>query len=180
MDAEMIRAASIKKGNKPESVQFKQLSMLELNTSFAENSINGIICFGNTLVHLNALEEVSEFLQQSKTVLKSNGKLLLQIVNYDKIIEKNITQLPLIENDTITFERYYSYRKLENKIDFNTRLTVKSTQQLIENSIALLPLLKKELAQLLNNAGFKHCNYYGNFNEEPYTIDSSALIVEAW
>ncbi len=180
MDAEMIRAASIKKGNKPESVQFKQLSMLELNTSFAENSINGIICFGNTLVHLNTLEEMSEFLQQSKTVLKSNGKLLLQIVNYDKIIEKNITQLPLIENDTITFERYYSYRKLENKIDFNTRLTVKSTQQLIENSIALLPLLKKELAQLLNNAGFKHCNYYGNFNEEPYTIDSPALIVEAW
>ena len=180
MDAEMIRAASIKKGNKPESVQFKQLSMLELNTSFAENSINGIICFGNTLVHLNALEEVSEFLQQSKTVLKSNGKLLLQIVNYDKIIEKNITQLPLIENDTITFERYYSYRKLENKIDFNTRLTVKSTQQLIENGIALLPLLKKELAQLLNNAGFKHCNYYGNFNEEPYTIDGPALIVEAW
>ncbi|HMQ44461.1 MAG TPA: class I SAM-dependent methyltransferase [Mariniflexile sp.] len=180
MDAEMIRAASIKKGNKPESVQFKQLSMLELNTSFAENSINGIICFGNTLVHLNTLEEMSEFLQQSKTVLKSNGKLLLQIVNYDKIIEKNITQLPLIENDTITFERYYSYRKLENKIDFNTRLTVKSTQQLIENSIALLPLLKKELAQLLNNVGFKHCNYYGNFNEEPYTIDSPALIVEAW
>lgn len=180
MDAEMIRAASIKKGNKPESVQFKQLSMLELNTSFAENSINGIICFGNTLVHLNTLEEMSEFLQQSKTVLKSNGKLLLQIVNYDKIIEKNITQLPLIENDTITFERYYSYRKLENKIDFNTRLTVKSTQQLIENGIALLPLLKKELAQLLNNAGFKHCNYYGNFNEEPYTIDSPALIVEAW
>ncbi len=180
MDAEMIRAASIKKGNKPESVQFKQLSMLELNTSFAENSINGIICFGNTLVHLNTLEEMSEFLQQSKTVLKSNVKLLLQIVNYDKIIEKNITQLPLIENDTITFERYYSYRKLENKIDFNTRLTVKSTQQLIENSIALLPLLKKELAQLLNNAGFKHCNYYGNFNEEPYTIDGPALIVEAW
>ncbi|MCB0448880.1 MAG: class I SAM-dependent methyltransferase [Confluentibacter sp.] len=180
MDAEMIRAASIKKGNKPESVQFKQLSMLELNTSFAENSINGIICFGNTLVHLNTLEEMSEFLQQSKTVLKSNGKLLLQIVNYDKIIEKNITQLPLIENDTITFERYYSYRKLENKIDFNTRLTVKSTQQLIENGIALLPLLKKELAQLLNNAGFKHCNYYGNFNEEPYTIDGPALIVEAW
>ncbi|HMR17630.1 MAG TPA: methyltransferase domain-containing protein [Mariniflexile sp.] len=180
MDAEMIRAASIKKGNKPESVQFKQLSMLELNTSFAENSINGIICFGNTLVHLNTLEEMSEFLQQSKTVLKSNGKLLLQIVNYDKIIEKNITQLPLIEYDTITFERYYSYRKLENKIDFNTRLTVKSTQQLIENGIALLPLLKKELAQLLNNAGFKHCNYYGNFNEEPYTIDSPALIVEAW
>ena len=70
--------------------------------------------------------------------------------------------------------------KTENKIDFNTRLIVKSTQQIIENSIELLPLLKEELALLLNKAGFKNCNYYGNFNKETYAIDSPALIIEAW
>jgi len=180
MDAEMVRAALKKQKDKSKSIQFQQVSMLKLDTFIDKNSVGGIICFGNTLVHLNSLDEIANFLQQSKAVLKSNGKLLLQIVNYDKIIEKNMKQLPLIENDEIIFERYYHYRKSENKIDFNTRLTVKSTQEIIENRIELLPLLKKELALLLNKAGFDNCNYYGNFKSEPYTINSPALIIEAW
>ena len=180
MDAEMIRAASKKTENISKNIDFKQISMLEMVPFIDKNSVEGIICFGNTLVHLNSLDEIADFLQQSKTVLNSNGKLLLQIVNYDKILGKNIKQLPIIENDEIIFERKYEYRKSENKIDFNTRLTVKSTQQIIENSIELLPVLKNELAILLKNAGFNTCNYYGNFNQELYTMDSPALIVEAW
>ncbi|SFS33775.1 class I SAM-dependent methyltransferase [Lutibacter maritimus] len=180
MDAEMIRAASKKKLDKSKSIQFQQVSMLDLEAFLDENSADGIICFGNTLVHLNSLDEIANFLKQSKGLLKTNGKLLLQIVNYDRIIEKNIKQLPLIENDEIIFERNYSYRKSVNKIDFNTRLTVKATQQIIENSIELLPLLKNELTLLLNNAGFNHCNYYGNFNMESFSIDSPALIIQAW
>ncbi len=180
MDAEMIHAALKRMDEESTSINFKQKSMLELDTFIDNNAVGGIICFGNTLVHLNSLDEIAYFLQQSKATLKSNGKLLLQIVNYDKIIEKNIKQLPLIENDEIIFERNYFYRKSENKIYFNTRLTVKSTQQMIENSIKLLPVLKKEIALLLNKAGFNNCNYYGNFNMELYAIDSTALIVEAW
>ena len=180
MDAEMIRAASIKKGTNTEAIQFLQLSMLKLDASIDKNSVDGIVCFGNTLVHLNSLDEIADFLQQSKTALKPNKKLLVQIVNYDKILTKDIKQLPLLENDEIVFYRNYYYRKLENKINFNTRLMVKSTQQIIENSIELLPLLKKEIALLLNEAGFNNCNFYGNFNQESYTIDSPALIIEAW
>jgi len=180
MDAEMIRVALKNMVAASKSLHFQQLSMLKLDAFIDEKSLDSIICFGNTLVHLNSLNEIANFLQQSKAILKSNGKLLLQIVNYNRIIEKNIKQLPLIENDEIIFERNYFYRKTENKIDFNTRLTVKSTQQIIENSIELLPLLKEELALLLNKAGFKNCNYYGNFNKETYAIDSPALIIEAW
>jgi len=180
MDAEMIRVASKTIESTSKSIQFQQTSMLKLNAFIDKNTLDGIICFGNTLVHLNSLDEIADFLQQSKAVLKSNGKLLFQIVNYDKIIEKNIKQLPIIKNDEIIFERNYYYRKSENKIDFNTRLTVKLPQQIIENSIELLPVLKNELAILLKNAGFNNCNYYGNFNQESYSIDSPALIIEAW
>ena len=166
MDAEMIRVASKTIESTSKSIQFQQTSMLKLNAFIDKNTLDGIICFGNTLVHLNSLDEIADFLQQSKAFLKSNGKLLFQIVNYDKIIEKNIKQLPIIKNDEIIFERNYYYRKSENKIDFNTRLTVKLPQQIIENSIELLPVLKNELAILLKNAGFNNCNYYGNFNQE--------------
>ncbi|RXP44546.1 class I SAM-dependent methyltransferase [Lutibacter sp. HS1-25] len=180
MDAEMIRVALKQKGDQLKSIEFKQISMLKLAATFDKSALDGIVCFGNTLVHLNSLDEIADFLQQAKHVVKPAGKLLLQIVNYDKIIEQNIKELPLVANDEITFERNYIYHKSENKMDFNTRLTVKSTDEIIENSIELLPVLKKELALLLKTAGFNNCNYYGNFNQELYTVDSMALIVEAW
>ncbi|MFB9057790.1 class I SAM-dependent methyltransferase [Mariniflexile ostreae] len=180
LDAEMIRTALHNTENKSHAIDFQHIGMLKLHTIVDKHTIDGIICFGNTLVHLSTLEEVTDFLKQSKAALKANGKLLLQIVNYDKVLAKNIQQLPLIENEDIIFERHYGYRPLEHKMDFNTRLTVKSTQQIIENSIELLPLLKEDLAHLLNKAGFNNCNYYGNFNQEQYTLDSPALIIEAW
>ncbi|MCL7765418.1 class I SAM-dependent methyltransferase [Polaribacter sp. Z014] len=180
MDAEMIQTALKNKKSNSDTIQFEQLSMLELDTSIDKNSINGIICFGNTLVHLNSIIEINDFLEQAKTALTFDGKLLLQIVNYDRIIAKNIKELPRIENDEIIFERSYRYRKPQNKIDFNTRLTVKTTQQIIENSIELLPLLKKDMALLLEKAGFKHSNFYGNFNKDPHSVESPALVVEAW
>ncbi|WP_372755020.1 class I SAM-dependent methyltransferase [Mariniflexile sp.] len=180
MDFEMIQAALRNTKSTLNTIQFQQLSMLDLNTIKDKNTIDGIICFGNTLVHLSSFDAVVDFLKQARVILKSSGKLLLQIVNYDKVLSKNITQLPLIDNEDIVFERYYSYRKSENKIDFNTRLTVKTTQELIENSISLLPLLQDQLADLLKNADFNNCNFFGNFNQVAYDLDSPALIIEAW
>ena len=180
MDAEMIQSALNKSKKIPKPINFKQISMLNLTDIVPNNSVDGIICFGNTLVHLDSLEEIAHFLKQSKKVLKLNGKLLAQIVNYDRILSKNITQLPFIDNNEIQFERNYKYLKEENRIEFNTCLIVKSTQQKIENSIKLLPVLKQELALLFNNAGFNNLNFYGNFSQDPHSIDSPALIVEAW
>ncbi|SDW91632.1 Methyltransferase domain-containing protein [Lutibacter oricola] len=179
LDAEMIQSALKNNVETTNFLHFEKLSMLELTSSITENSIDGIICFGNTLVHLNSLNEIEKFLMQAKSVLKPNGKLLLQIVNYNRILSKNVKQLPLINNDEILFERNYNYKKAENKIDFNTKLTVKSTQQLIKNSIELLPILKEELAFLMNKVGFNNCNFYGSFKQETYSVESPALVVEA-
>jgi 2-polyprenyl-3-methyl-5-hydroxy-6-metoxy-1,4-benzoquinol methylase len=180
LDAEMIQYALNQQDRKLNSLQFHQLSMLELNQKFDKNSFDGIICFGNTLVHLNSLDQVMDFLKQAKSILKSDGKLLIQLVNYDRILSKQIKELPLIENDEILFERKYHYNTETNSIDFNTILTVKSTHQQIRNSVVLLPILKSALEQLLKKAGFQNSNFFGNFKGEMYDLDSPALIVEAW
>ncbi|WP_086477696.1 class I SAM-dependent methyltransferase [Arenibacter amylolyticus] len=180
LDPEMIRAALNRKEKASKSIQFRQINMLTLDQLINDGPFDGVVCFGNTLVHLSSMDEISLFLQQVKSNLTPGGRLLLQIVNYDKILGKNIQQLPTIDNDEIIFERSYGYRESENRIDFHTRLTIKRTQEIIKNRIELLPLLKSELTTLLNEAGLAHHNYYGNFNGDPHSIDSPATIVEAW
>jgi len=109
--------------------------------------------------------------------LKKKSFLLIQILNYDYILDKNIISLPFIENDEIIFER--SYSNLDSGlINFNTSLTVKKENNVIKNSIKLYPIRKKELESYLKKAGFKAIEYYSGFDKSKLKTDSLALIIK--
>lgn len=180
LDDEMIAMAKFNAKKTNTNLRFLQMNMMELDSNFDAESIDGIVCFGNTLAHLSSLKQVSDFLKKTRKVLKPGGKLLIQTVNYDRILINQITQLPLIENNEIKFERFYSFRLLTKLIDFYTTLTVKSTGKQIKNKIVLMPILYAELKRLLQENGFTNYQFYGDFNREIFTVESPALIVEAW
>ncbi|NOU60744.1 class I SAM-dependent methyltransferase [Marinifilum caeruleilacunae] len=179
LDKGMIDQA-IEKGKNMKHLSFCLQNMLELETAFGKEAFDTIACFGNTLVHLNSEEEILLFFKNAKSVLKEEGKLLFQIINYDRIIDQNINHLPTIENDTIRFERNYTYHPEKGKVDFETILTIKESNSKIKNCIELMAIKKSTLTQMLQNAGFNHISFYGNFKREPLTENSMPLIVEAY
>ncbi|WP_321281399.1 class I SAM-dependent methyltransferase [Marinifilum fragile] len=179
LDKGMIDKA-ITKGKNYKNLEFHLQNMLELDTAFESNSFDIIACFGNTLVHLNSNEEVLQFFRNAKAVLKKDGKLLFQIINYDRIIDQKIDHLPTIENDVIKFERNYKYHSSLGKVDFETILSIKENDNSIQNCIALLALRKSKIEELLHKAGFSNISFFGNFKRENLTENSMPLIVEAY
>ncbi|WP_321298486.1 class I SAM-dependent methyltransferase [Marinifilum fragile] len=179
LDKGMIDQA-IRKGKNYKNLEFHLQNMLELDTAFESNSFDIIACFGNTLVHLNSDDEVLQFFQNAKAVLKKDGKLLFQIINYDRIIDQKIDHLPTIENDVIKFERNYKYHPSQEKVDFETILSIKENKNSIRNCIALLALRKSKVEELLQKAGFTNISFFGNFKRENLTENSMPLIVEAY
>jgi SAM-dependent methyltransferase len=153
--------------------------MREIKRYFAAPDFDAVLCFGNTLVHLSGLPEIESFCKQVRAVLKDKGRFLLQILNYDHILDHNIRKLPLIENNIIVFERYYKYDDINNLIEFRTVLTVKESKKIIENTILLYPLRKQELNKALKKAGFTRVLYYGDFDKRELKEDSLPLVVEA-
>jgi len=180
LDKSMIEKATNKLDNTTNNLQFKQLNMLNIEPEFGKQVFNGIVCFGNTLVHLDNASEILLFFKQSNQVLKPGGKLLLQIINYDRIIDKNIVGLPTIENDHVKFVRDYHYEANSNKIIFKTLLTIKKEGREIENVLPLYPIRKDDLLKLLKDAGFKHIDFYGNFKREQLQENSIPLLVECY
>ncbi|WP_421919046.1 class I SAM-dependent methyltransferase [Marinifilum sp.] len=178
LDKGMIDQA-IAKGKKFKNLDFHLQNMLELESAFGANSFDIIACFGNTLVHLNSYEEVLQFFRNAKSVLKKDGKLLFQIINYDRIIDQNIDHLPTIENGIIKFERKYKYHSSLGKVDFETTLSIKESNQCIQNCIALLALRKSKIEKLLRKEGFTNISFFGNFKRENHIENSLPLIVEA-
>ncbi|MDD4663858.1 MAG: class I SAM-dependent methyltransferase [Caldisericia bacterium] len=159
--------------------EFYYLNMLSILERFGDSSFDGILCYGNTLVHLDSDGQVLDFFTQCRKVLKPGGKLLFQILNYDWIINKKITALPVDENEFIRFERSYAFPEHSDKIEFKTKLLIKENQRVIENSIPLYPLNSKKVKALLLQSGFTDFSFFGDYHRTPFASDSEILVVES-
>jgi glycine/sarcosine N-methyltransferase len=178
-DDEMLKLAEGKAGSKHPNLSLHPYGMLDLERMYEAGWFDAVLCFGNTLVHLASEEEVLKFLKQARTVLKPGGKLLMQIINYDRIFRESIRGLPTIENEQIRFVRNYHYPANEAIIDFETILTVKSSGQEIRNSIKLFPISRKVLEEMLVRAGFTDIEFFGNFKRDALQEESIPLVLEA-
>ena len=175
-DAQMIEMAQNTKTEDTMFPVFEQLDMRLIAERYPENYFNTVICFGNTLVHLLTDEDILTFLNSAYKVLAPEGKLTIQILNYQYILDNQIKSLPLIDNEHIRFERNYEFEKGSELISFITKLTVKSTGEEIGNSVKLYAIRKNEIHKFLEESGFKSIEYFGNFNGEPLQENSLPLI----
>lgn len=157
-------------------IDARVLNMLDIDK--IDKKFDLIYCIGNSLVHLENDEEILEFLIKSSNLLNDNGKLVLQIINYNRILDKDIKKLPIIEGDNLKFYRFYENIEDKNKISFNTRLEVNNN--IYENSEMLYPIRSENLIKLLEKAGFSDIKIFGSFKKEEYEKDNSyALVIKA-
>lgn len=176
-DAEMVQIARKTKQEDSMFPVFEQLDMRQIDERFPESYFDTVICFGNTLVHLLSNDDIRKFIRSAFKVLLPEGKLTIQILNYQYILENQIKSLPTINNEHISFERNYEFESGSELIDFNTKLTVKSTGQEIKNSTKLYAIRQNKLQELLTEVGFSSIEFFGSFNRESLTANSLPLIL---
>lgn len=159
------------------NLNFKVGDLVDELTNIEENKHDGIICFGNTLVHLASVDRIKEFIDHSARILKSGGKLMLQIVNYDRVLKDSVDLLPTLNTDNYEFIRKYNHRP-DGLIDFETVLSAKFTCEQTVNNVLLFPLQKEKLEEILTPY-FSEVMFYGDFKKSPLVGDSFHLVVEA-
>ncbi|MCY1722865.1 class I SAM-dependent methyltransferase [Prolixibacteraceae bacterium Z1-6] len=158
-------------------LQFRQGNMLELATDFRKEQFDAVLCFGNTLVHLQSEEGVEHMLNGVNNVLKPGGHFLLQILNYDYILGEKVSELPLIETENIRFIRNYKFQNNSALIRFQTDLQIKAEDTTVSNQTTLLALKSSKLTELLERAGFKNIQLYANFKQETFGGAHLPLVV---
>lgn len=107
---------------------------------------DGIYCIGNTLVHLDNVQEITDFIQRSFKKLKKNGKFIVQIVNYEKVLNQKKFIFPVIKKEHFSFKRDYAIER--NKVLFT--VTLNTSGEEFSNSIELYPITKKKLTSHIN------------------------------
>ena len=129
--AEFIRSKTNRRALRL-SVQTKSMEQI----AEFPNSFDGIICIGNTLPHLPDEKKMEHFLNQCHQKLNQNGRLILQTVNYDKVLSTDDFSFPVIQKDNFSFTR--RYEKVNDHIYFTSILSV--NEESTENTIPLYPI----------------------------------------
>ena len=164
---------------KSSEVSWKQGDMREIDQIYQREIFEGIICFGNTLVHLSNKKDIEIFLRKAYDLLHKDGIIAIQIINYSRIINQEIDHLPTIENDKIQFIRNYTASRNPRNIEFHTKLTIKGTNEIIENKINLFPIFPEELIELMHKIGFTDIREFSDFSKKKFYADSIPYIMAA-
>lgn len=174
-DATMI---SLARANHPmPNIKYDIMDMRLLAEKFFSENFDAVLCLGNTLVHVEPLSAINKMLEDISFILAKNGRLMLQILNYDRILDQQITSLPDIDTEQVLFTRGYSWES--KRLMFNTSLRIKANGEEFKNSIPLYPLRRQALQTMLEDAGFGKQSYFGGFHGEAYNSDAALTIVVA-
>lgn len=166
------------------------MNLKDLEKTIQPNQMfNLIYCIGNTLPHVNEKEAI-EFIKTCINHLPSGGRLVLQFVNYEKaLLQLNtapvLTFPPLKFGENMQFERRYQLISDavlgEANILFEACFAngeEKGPEKKALGETKLLGITKNMIESWLVQLDCSNYRFYGDFDRNPYTIESPALIVE--
>lgn len=176
LNSQMVRKAEEKR---PQALnlEFVVGSLMDVESLYQGLMFDGIICVGNTLVHLSDQEAIGAFFDQTHGLLKPGGKLVVQMVNYDNIMEYKPVSLPVINTKDYLFERRYEYTA-SGHVRFITSLFDLEHGNVSKDSTLLLPCAKSFLENELKGR-FRQIGFFGSFDGAPWHDKTFHTIVVA-
>ena len=166
------------------SIEYKKLDMRDLDLFYSKPYFSGVYSLGTVLVHLSNEQEISTMIKKINRVMHKGGNLVVQIVNYDRVLDNKVDSLPTITNEEagVEFIRHYE-TMADGRINFRTELIVNKgtdAEEVYENSVPLYPLRSREFVGLLEDNGFAEIETFGNFKGAEFEPDQSfPLIIRA-
>jgi glycine/sarcosine N-methyltransferase len=145
---------------------------------------DGAICLGNTLPHLTDRPALERLVAGLRVLLRRGAPLVLQVLNYDRILDQRQRFLPLTfrhddgEDGETVFLRLMAPRAdgtviftpstLRYRPDGDPPLELVATR-----NVRLRGWRRRELEEVLGEGGFRDCTAYGTVGDVPYVPGES-------
>ncbi len=164
----------------PEPPVFLTGDMMNLAKTVPARGFDLVTCVGNTLVHLPGLAAIGRFLRQAHARLRPGGALVVQVINYDRVLRLRPPGLPPIDNKKIHFARMYRYDEEPGRIAFHTTLRIKADGTTLRHRVLLFPATRRDLLDLVRQAGFVRPACYADPGQTPWRPSSYPLYLRAF
>jgi SAM-dependent methyltransferase len=140
---------------------------------------DAIFCLGNSLPHLLAGDDLADALGNFHTLLRPDGVVVLQILNYERILAVRERVLNVRKSGAATYVRFYDYDLPGGLLRFNILSLTEGAGGVSPAlaSVLLRPWSRGEVTAALDRAGLGGTEAYGNVALAPYDPASSADLV---
>jgi len=135
-----------------------------------------IMCMGNTLPHLLHKKDLYSMLSACKQLLNPGGHLVLNLLNYNRILGEKERIIGITRSENHEFIRFYDFQA--PYVSFNL-LEIDWTAEAPSHKILstkLYPYTHLEIESALVKAGFKELTVYGNLDLKKCKIAKSKSI----
>jgi glycine/sarcosine N-methyltransferase len=133
---------------------------------------------GNTIANVNR-NKITDAFKSIYKILKPNGRLVIQILNFDNIMLHKDRIVNITEKEYWYYIRFYDF--LDEEINFNIlkfRKDNPSERQL--DTTILYRYSLEELKKLMIDAGFKNITFYANLVRKEFDpVDSKDMVITA-
>ncbi|MGD0589860.1 MAG: class I SAM-dependent methyltransferase [Bacteroidota bacterium] len=173
---QMLRQAKQNAEHMSVQVETIQTSFQGMNES-VHNKFDAVFCLGNTLPHVLTEEELFQSFKSFRKILNSDGRVFLQLLNYDRILNFRERILNVKEVNDKIFVRFYDYEG--ETILFNI-LTIEKKRDKLKhslNSVRLTPWRSSDIVRTLKDGGFHNAELFGTMSLNTYDEYSSKDLV---
>ena len=168
--SKMISAAKVKTEIQKKKIEFYNYAADAIPKSFF-NKFDLVVSLGNTLANIPFNKIRKSFTRLFK-LAKKDGSVLIQILNYEKILREKERIVNITKKDGEYFLRFYDFSK--NDLTFNIlRFNADHTSKKELISTKIFPYKSKELKKIFRTVGFKEIVLYGSLDKKPFDPKSS-------
>jgi len=141
-------------------IEFHAMNMLDITQ--LDRQFDAVFCIGNTASHLNPTQ-LGSFLDSVRELLKPGGSWILQVMNWDFILEREHWSFPIIRDEARQVAFFREYLKINPaELRFQTRLEVEG-RTLFEDSVPMYPLRVAEYEALHAERGYTKVDHVGSY-----------------
>ncbi len=177
-DSMIQKARANSRANSVEA-RFITSSMTNLRDTI-RNEFDAVLCLGNSIPHLLNKRDLIGALGSFASVLKPDGLLLLQLLNYKRILASGNRIVGIHSDGDLEFVRFYDF--LDTFVRFNI-LEIDHSGESISHrlhSTKLYPYSSDELIEALSETTFRDVELFGSMNRNVFdSSDSTDLVISA-
>jgi glycine/sarcosine N-methyltransferase len=175
--SKMIELASENAKKFEVDVNFNKDFILNIPTKFNQK-FDVVVSLGNTLANIEG-DEIYSTIQHFYDLLQNDGQLLVHILNYQLITEKQERIVNIKSNDDFYFIRFYDF--INGDVNFN--ILKFSKVKPMENQLLttrVFPYKKDLLVKVFSSVGFKNIKLIANLTGDEFNVASSKdLFIQA-
>lgn len=140
-----------------------------------------IAILGNSLAYARDYHDLLTILKNCHSLLENTGRLAIQVVNYQIIINDESLWLPIINRHVAEIEYLFlrEYRVLNETVEFtliSLLCEAKKWQRIVERSNHY-PITKKILESALLATGYTDIQFFSNYQRESFDADTAGALV---